>query len=160
MKKSKNKGNTVSIVEDLVTPIAQPLGITIWDVQFEKEGADWNLRITIDKPDGVTHDDCESISRPLDKLLDEVDPIDQSYSLEISSAGVERTLTKDWHFDHCKGSKVLIKLIRPYQDKREFIGELIDYKDNTVYISNGDNSTETLAFSKTEIAYIRLYFEF
>lgn len=153
----KGKGNTVTIVEDLVKPIAQELGINIWDVQFEKEGAEWVLRIIIDKPEGIEHKDCENISRPLDKLLDEVDPIDQSYSLEVSSAGVERTLTRDWHFEQSKDKAVLVKLIRPYQDKREFIGKLIELQENTVYI---DVDGTNLAFSRSDIAYTRLYFEF
>lgn len=160
----KSKGNTVSIVEDLVKPIADELNITIWDVQFVKEGAEWTLRIIIDKPEGITHTDCESISRPLDKRLDETDPIEQQYCLEVSSAGVERELTKDWHFEQSKDSEVLIKLIRPYQDKREFVGKLIELKDNTVYINIGEGegleSENILAFSKTDIAYIRLYFSF
>lgn len=158
MKKSQNKGSTVSIVGDLVKPIADNLNITIWDVQFEKEGGEWVLRIIIDKPEGITHDDCEAISRPLDKLLDEVDPIDQSYSLEVSSAGVERTLTREWHYEKCKDSDILIKLIRPYQEKREFIGKLIELKENTVYINTEQD--EVLSFSKTDIAYVRLYFTF
>lgn len=161
MKKNTGKSNTVSFIEDLVKPIAEDLNITIWDVQFEKEGADWVLRIIIDKPEGVTLEDCESISRPLDKRLDETDPIQQSYSLEVSSAGVERTLTKDWHFEHCKDSDVIVKLIRPYQDKREFVGKLVDFKDNTVYILEENSKNEdSLAFSKSEIAYVRLYFSF
>lgn len=153
----KSKGNTVSIIEDLVKPIAEELNITIWDVLFEKEGAAWVLKIIIDKPDGITLEDCESVSRPLDKRLDETDPIEQSYSLEVSSAGIERALTKDWHFDYCKDSEVIVKLFRPYQDKREFVGKLIELVDNTVYIE-GDG--ETLAFSRADITYIRLYFSF
>ncbi len=156
----KSKGNTISTIEDLVRPIAEELNITIWDVQFEKEGASWVLRIIIDKPEGVTLEDCESISRPLDKRLDETDPIEQSYSLEVSSAGIERELTKDWHFKHCEGSEVILKLFRPYQDKREFVGKLVELKESTVYIAVDGNEENTLAFSQADIAYIRLYFSF
>lgn len=101
----KNGGNTVKIVTDLVKPIVDELGLILWDVRFEKEGSIWLLRVIIDKVGGVSVDDCEAVSRPLDKLLDEVDPIDQSYCLEVASAGLERELTKSWHFDECIGKK-------------------------------------------------------
>lgn len=156
----KSKSNTVSIIEELVKPITDELNITIWDVQFEKEGASWVLRIIIDKPEGITLEDCESVSRPLDKLLDETDPIDQSYSLEVSSAGIERELTKDWHFEHCQGEDVILKLFKPYQDKREFVGKLIEQKENTIYIKPDGDEENTLAFSKADVVYIRLYFTF
>lgn len=156
----KSKSNTVSNIEALVKPIADELNITVWDVQFEKEGASWVLRIIIDKPEGITLDDCESVSRALDKRLDETDPIEQSYSLEVSSAGIERELTKDWHFEHCKGEDVILKLFRPYQDKREFVGKLVELKEKTIYVKTGENQDEVLAFSKEDVVYIRLYFTF
>lgn len=156
MKKSGN--NTVNIVSDLVAPLIKEQNLILWDVRFEKEGSMWLLRVIIDKkPDGVSIDDCEALSRPLDKLLDDVDPIDQSYCLEVASAGLERELTKDWHFEESMGKKVQIKLIRPYNGEREFIGILIKYDKTQVTISC-ENDEYTFVINDT--AYIRWYVEF
>ena len=92
-------GNTVAAVWDIAAPIAEQLGLDIWDIRFVKEGADWFLRIFIDKDGGVTIEDCENMSRAMDAPLDEADPIPQSYCLEVSSPGVERELTRDSHFE-------------------------------------------------------------
>ena len=141
----------------LAKPIADELGLTIWDVRFEKEGAMWVLLVVIDKEGGVSIDDCEAMSRPLDKKLDEMDPIEQSYCLEVSSAGIERELTKDWHFEACKGEKVVVRLIRPYNGVREFIGTLSKMEDATVYLSTEDCE---YAFRLNDIAVVRLYATF
>ena len=90
----KEKGNTVAAVWQIAQPIAESLGLELWDVRFVKEGADWFLRIFIDKEDGVSIDDCEAMSRAIDKPLDDADPISQSYCLEVSSPGVERELVR------------------------------------------------------------------
>lgn len=153
----KNSGSTVSVVTDLVRPIAEELGLRIWDVTFEKEGAMWILRVVIDKDGGVSIDDCEALSRPLDAKLDEVDPIEQSYCLEVSSAGIERELTKDWHYDFLKGETVRVKLIRPIEGEREFIGELSGLVDNEVKLNVGGNE---MSFLMNEIAFVKQYAEF
>lgn len=153
----KGFGNTVSIVTEIVKPIASSLNLEIWDVRFEKEGSMWILKVIIDKEDGVSLDDCESLSRPLDKKLDELDPIEQSYLLEVSSAGIERELTRDWHFEKLTGKEVMLKLIRPYENEREFIGQLICMENDMVSILvNGI----TQIFGRADIAYVRLYIEF
>lgn len=149
--------NTVAIVSELVAPIADSLGLTVWDVQFEKEGSTWTLRVIIDKEEGISLDDCEALSRPLDALLDEKDPIEQSYCLEVSSAGIERALTKDWHYEHCKGEQVVMKLIRPKNGEREFIGTLIGLENGEVSVQTANG---TVAASQSELAYVRLYIEF
>ncbi len=138
----------------LAKPIADELGLTIWDIRFEKEGAMWVLLVVIDKEGGVSIDDCEAMSRPLDKKLDEVDPIEQSYCLEVSSAGIERELTKDWHFETCKGQQIVVRLIRPYNGVREFVGTLLKLEDATVYLSAEDGE---YAFRLNDIAVVRLY---
>ena len=145
---------TVDVVYQLVKPLADELGLTIWDVRFEKEGSMWILLVVIDKEGGVSIEDCEALSRPLDKKLDEVDPIEQSYCLEVSSAGIERELTRDWHFEKCRGMQVVVKLIRSYEGEREFCGELVDFRDSIVTIreERGDFS-----FLQSDIAYVRLY---
>lgn len=154
---NKKGGNTVSIVTDLVEPLVLQQGLILWDVRFEKEGSMWLLRIILDKEGGITVDDCESISRPLDKLLDEVDPIEQSYCLEVASAGLERELTKQWHFDQCIGKEVLVKLIRPQDGERDFVGELKSFCDNTVNI---ENDNKAMAFNINDVAYVRLTINF
>lgn len=138
----------------LAKPIADELGLTIWDIRFEKEGAMWVLLVVIDKEGGVSIDDCEAMSRPLDKKLDEVDPIEQSYCLEVSSAGIERELTKNWHFETCKGQQIVVRLIRPYNGVREFVGTLLKLEDATVYLSAEDGE---YAFRLNDIAVVRLY---
>ena len=152
MKRSTNK--TSYLVYGLAKPIADERGLTIWDIRFEKEGAMWVLLVVIDKEGGVSIDDCEAMSRPLDKKLDEVDPIEQSYCLEVSSAGIERELTKDWHFEACKGQQIVVRLIRPYNGVREFIGTLLKLEDGTVYLSTEDGE---YAFRLNDIAVVRLY---
>lgn len=153
----KHTSNTVAVVTELVRPIADSLGLTIWDIEFEKEGSMWILRVTIDKEGGVSVDDCEAISRPLDKKLDEVDPIEQSYCLEVSSAGLERHLSKEWHFEQCMGQKISLRLIRPYNGERDFIGELKNFASNTVSIQT---NVEEYQFNLSDIAFVRLYVEF
>ena len=92
-------GGTVGTVEALVTPVLEQLGMRLWDVRFEKEGASWYLRIFIDHPDGIDIEDCEAMTRPVNEILDQTDPISQAYVLEVGSAGLERELNRTWHFD-------------------------------------------------------------
>ena len=92
-------GNTVAAVWEIAAPVAEQLGLSIWDIRFQKEGVSWYLRIYIDKEGGVGITDCENFSRAVDGPLDEADPIEQSYYLEVSSPGVERQLTRDEHFN-------------------------------------------------------------
>ena len=106
------------------------MGLRLWDVRFEKEGSGWYLRYFIDKPGGVCIDDCERFSRAVDPLLDEADPIEQSYCLEVSSPGVERELTRPWHFEENLGRPVTARLISPRGGVREFSGTLLRYADN------------------------------
>ena len=155
MKRKTNK--TAEIVYDLVKPIADELGLTIWDIRFEKEGSMWILSVIIDKEGGVSLNDCEAMSRPLDAKLDEVDPIEQSYCLEVSSAGIERELSKDWHFDACRGETVVVRLIRPYNGEREFVGVLKNAENDAVIIETEENEYE---FRMNDIAFVRLYVEF
>ena len=155
MKRKSNK--TAELVYGLAKPIADELGLTIWDVRFEKEGSMWILSVIIDKEGGVSLNDCEAMSRPLDTKLDEVDPIEQSYCLEVSSAGIERELSKDWHFNVCQGQTVVVRLIRPYNGVREFVGTLLNAQNETVFIESEGNQYE---FRMSDIAFVRLYAEF
>ncbi len=107
---AKGKGGNVSAaVWEIAKPIADELGVEIWDIRFLKEGTDWFLRIFIDKPEGISINDCENMSRAIDAPLDELDPIEQSYCLEVSSPSLERELTRPEHFERYSGSPVKVK---------------------------------------------------
>ena len=100
-----SKSTIIQTVWDLAAPIAEEIGVSIWDVRFEKEGASWFLRILIDKEGGADINACEAMSRAIDPLLDEADPIPQSYYLEVWSAGMNRPLERDFHFTQNLGGK-------------------------------------------------------
>lgn len=147
--------NTVSRVWGIAEPIAEELGLILWDVCFEKEGANHYLRLFIDKADGVGIDDCVNMSHAMDAPLDEADLIDCAYNLQVSSPGIERKLTRDFHFDYAMGEKVIVKLIRPFEGQREFKGVLIDYsEEGDVTIELDEDNTMTA--QKKEIAWVKL----
>ena len=146
--------NTVSAVRAIAEPIAQRLGLEIWDIRFLKEGTGWFLRIFIDKDGGVGIDDCVEMSRALNDPLDEADLIEQAYCLEVSSPGVERELVRSEHFQKYLGAPVKLKTIRPVDGKREFSGVLEDYDNGLATVRLEDGSGLTL--SKKEAAWIKL----
>lgn len=141
----------------LALPVAEKIGLEIWDVEFVKEGGEHYLRVFIDKEGGVSIDDCEAFSRAFDKILDEEDPVDSSYIFEVSSAGLERRLTCDFHFKRYMGSAVVLKTFAPRNGKKEFEGVLSGYDGGDVTLSL-DGAEET--FEKKEIAAVRLRIEF
>ncbi len=147
------KKNTAAVVWDIAKPIADSLGLILWDVKFLKEGAKWYLRITIDKEDGVTIDDCVNMHRAIDKPLDEADPIEQSYNLQVQSPGIERELTRDFHFEAYLGENVWVRLIKPYEGVRDFKGVLLSYDSESVTISP-DGETE-INIEKKEASFIK-----
>ena len=155
MAQSKGK-NTVHAVKELVTPYAAERGLTIWDVRYLKEGSEWYLRIFIDKDGGVDINDCERMSRALDEPLDQADPIDGEYILEVSSPGIERELVKPEHFAAFIGADIMVKMIRPLEGiGKEFKGVLTAYEDGMVTIT--DHSGEnTVTINKKDAAYIKL----
>ena len=137
---SKGKGgNTVAAVWALAEPLAQQLGLTLWDIRFVKEGASWYLRVFVEKEGGVSVDDCVAMSRALDGPLDETDPIEQNYYLEVSSPGLERELTRDEHFQALLGARIKVRLIRPVDQVRDFTGELLSFDNGaiTLLLENG-----------------------
>ena len=148
------KMNTAQVAADLANPVLISMGLKLWDVRFEKEGGRWFLRYFIDKEGGVNINDCENFSRAIDPILDAADPIDQAYCLEVSSPGIERELTRPWHFEENIGRPVTARLIRPRDGIREFEGILISYADNTAVIK--DENENEISIKKTETAYIRL----
>ena len=127
----KKKGNVAQRVWDMALPLAQELGLTLWDVQFVKEGADWYLRLFIDKEGGVTIDDCVDMTHAINPVLDKEDPIPQEYLLEVSSPGIDRKLTRPGHFAAYVGKPVRAKLIRPLENgERELCGILLRAEDS------------------------------
>ena len=99
MAKQQNSGGAVKTVEALARPVVEGMGLRLWDVRFEKEGPDWFLRILIDRDEPLDTDTCEAVSRAIDPLLDEADPIEQSYYLEVGSPGLGRRLTRPEHYE-------------------------------------------------------------
>ena len=142
------------VVASLALPFVEAAGCSLWDVEYVKEAGQWFLRIYIDKEEGVAIEDCEAVSRPLSDKLDEVDPIEGSYTFEVSSAGADRVLKKPEHFARFLDAEVEVKLYRPRDGRKEFVGLLKTYEDGNVTI---EVSGQTLAFEKKEIALVRLY---
>lgn len=140
-------------VAELALPIVERAGCTLWDVEYVKEAGEWFLRVYIDREGGVDLDCCEAVSRPLSDALDEADPIQGSYTFEVSSAGLGRTLKKPEHFARCMGQKVELKLYRPVDGSRERTGVLTGYEDGAV-------SVDGVRFDKKDVAQVRLHVEF
>ena len=144
-------------VEAFSRPVVEELGCSLWDVEYVREGGEWFLRLYIDKAGGVDIDDCEKVSRAIDPILDEKDPIPDSYHFEVCSAGLERVLKRPRDFEQFMGSPVLVKLYTPKQGRKEFPGTLTGYEDGRVTVTVGG---ETVTFEKSEVAMVRLRVEF
>lgn len=141
--------------EELLGPIATAEGVSIYDVEYVKEGSDMYLRAYIDKEGGVTIDDCENVSRALNVRLDEEDYIDDAYILEVSSPGLTRKLTKPRHFLQSMGAEVEIGTYKPIDGSKEFEGVLKGYEDGLITIDADGNS---LNFREEDVSQIRLKF--
>ena len=152
------KKNTAAVAEELAQPILDEMGLLLWDVVYEKEGSGWYLRYYVDKEGGIDINDCEAFSRAVEKALDAADPIEGSYTLEVSSPGIERQLTRDWHFESLMGEQLLVRLIRPVEGVRDFIGTLSAYTDGVLTLLL-DEETE-MNVERGEAAFIRLYNDF
>jgi ribosome maturation factor RimP len=155
--KIKKFGGTEKVVYDLVKPIADTLGFTIWDVSFEKEGAYWYLRVFIDHADGIDIEDCERMTRPVSEILDEKDPIAQNYILEVGSAGLERSLCQSSHFTQCIGETVQAHAIRPIDGARDWIGTLEAFDGSSVTIACADGTT--VQRNLEDLSSVKLYVE-
>ena len=141
----------------LAAPIVEAAGCSLWDVEYVKEAGEWFLRIYIDKEGGVSINDCEAVSRPLSDALDEADPIEGSYTLEVSSAGADRVLKKPEHFAQFTGSEVDVTLYRAREGRKELTGVLKGYDNGnvTVELPGGDVTLE-----KKDVAQVRLHVSF
>ena len=144
--------------EQLLTPIVEEYGFELVDVEYVKEGSTWYLRSYIDKPGGISIDDCEKVSRRLSDLLDQEDFIEDAYIMEVSSPGLGRPLMMEKDFRRRLGEEVEIRTYRMIDKQKEFTGILKDYDENTVTITLADETEKT--FDKDDIALIRLAFDF
>ncbi len=143
--------------EGLLAPIVEKAGVSVYDVEYVKEGKDYYLRVYIDKPDGVNIQDCETVSRALSDALDAEDFIPDAYILEVSSPGLGRILKKDRHLEQSLGEKVEIKTYKPIDKTKEFSGILKAYDAGTITIEE-DGSPRV--FERREIATVRMALDF
>lgn len=137
-------------VEALARPVVEEEGCKLWSVEYIKEAGTWYLRIFIDKDVGVGIADCEAISRRLDPILDEADPIPESYVFEVGSAGAERELKRPSDFEQFIGSDVEVKLYQPYEGRKTLVGTLEEYNDGNITVSG-------VELKKEQIAQVRLH---
>ena len=140
-------------VAQFAEPVVQAHGCTLWDVEYVREGGEWFLRLYIDKDGGVDISDCEAISRAVDPILDEKDPVPDSYNFEVCSAGLERQLKRPSDFEKFMGSPVLLKTYQNRDGRKEFAGVLKGYDGGAVVLEMG---TQELRFEKNEVAMVRL----
>ena len=140
--------NAAERVYSLIEETVKQQGVTLWDVRFLKEGANWYLRVFIDSETGIGIDDCTNVSHAIDPIIDEADPIDKSYYLEVCSPGIERELTRDWHLEWAKGKKVKLRLYKAVDGKKEFEGVLSDVGDDLTLTTEN----ETISFSKESVS--------
>ncbi len=151
----------MSKITDLVAEMARPIvaaqGCELWDVEFVREAGEWFLRVYIDREGGVSIDDCEAVSRALDPLLDEADPIEQSYNFEVSSAGVERQLKRPSDFERFMGSYIAVKLYKAVDGAKEYLGYLRGYDNGNVTVETKAGDMRT--FESAAVASVHLRME-
>lgn len=140
-------------VAELARPIADELGLDLFDVEYVKEGGTWVLRITIDSEAGISHAECEAMSRRIDEVLDQKDLIAGAYNLEVSSPGAERPLRSDRDFERFAGKRVLIKTYAPVDGKKEWLGELIGQESGEIRLKGPKGD---MAFPKDQVSLVRL----
>ncbi len=148
-------------VTELVTQLAEPIvtaqGCSLWDVEYVREGSDYFLRLYLDKEGGVDINDCEAVSRAMDPILDEKDPVPTSYHFEVCSAGLERALKRPGDFERFMGSPITVKLYKPRNGLKEIPCVLRGYDEGRVTVEAGK---ETITFERSEVALVRLRVEF
>ena len=155
---AKNAKSISETVRAFAEPLADELGCWVWDVEYVKEGARKILRITIDSEEGIDINLCEKLHRAIDPLLDEADPIEEAYYLEVCSPGVERELRTQIHIDACEGWDVEVKLYAPVDGAKVFRGVLLPSGENgEVRI---DDKGKILEFVRSDVAKINTVFEF
>lgn len=149
--------NIKKTVEEIAQPIAGKMGCIYVDADYAKQGQTWTLTVYIDKKGGVTLEDCEAVSRAVEAELDTLDPIDEPYCLCVSSPGLDRPLKKPADFERAMGEKVEVRLYKPFEGKKEFVGELTGYTNHSVTIETEESE---IVFELDETAKISLYLDF
>ena len=144
-------------IAEIARPVVEEEGCSLWDVEYVREAGTWYLRVFIDREGGVSIDDCERVSRRLDPILDEKDPIPESYVFEVGSAGADRELKRPRDFEQFMGSDVEVRLYRPVDGSKHYTGVLAGYEDGVVTLTQGE---KTLRFTKEQVAQVRLYVSF
>ena len=153
---SKNEAY-VTRTEELLQPIVEANGLTIYDVEYVKEGSEWYLRAYIDKPEGIHIDDCVTVSRAMSELLDQDDLIQEGYIFEVSSPGLGRTLKKDKHFDKSIGEEIELRTYKAIDKQKEFVGLLTSYDKDSITIEAEDKE---IIFNRADVARVRLALDF
>lgn len=159
MAEKKGRGKIATLVEELIREPVKEAGYLLWDVDFYKEGADYNLLVTIENPDpqgGIDLEDCEKVTHLINPILDEADPIEGGYYLEVSSAGLERDLIRPEHFDYFLGTVVEVRLYAPREGKKVLKGKLESYEEGKVCL---DVEGEQLVLNKEEVAKVTTVYE-
>ncbi len=147
----------VATVREGISPVADELGYMLWDVEYVKEGSRRILRVTIDNEEGITIEDCERMHRAIDPVLDEIDPIEDAYDLEVSSPGIERDLRTDEHIKACIGEDVEVRFFAPFEGQKTLKGVLAGLEGEDVLLQIGDEEKQ---LPREAIAKIRTVFEF
>lgn len=150
-------GKVAEQVTALVRPIAESMGLFVLEVTYEKRFDGMNLTVVIDKEGGVTIDDCERLHRAIDAPLDELDPIDCAYTLNVSSPGLDRPLKLDWDYKRNLGKKITVKLYKPLDGKKSYLGVLRSYTEDSFVLDMGEKQ---ITFNKKETAQVLPYIEF
>ncbi len=140
-----------------LTPILDKYGFSLYDIEYVKEGGDFYLRAYIDKPEGITIEDCVTVSREMNEILDAKDYIDEVYTFEVSSPGVERILRKDEHYKAAIDKEITVKTFRPIDGKKEFTGILRSFSDDMILLSMEDESKD-LSIPRKDIAKANMAF--
>ena len=144
-------------VAALAKPVVEAAGCSLWDVEYVKEAGQWFLRLYIDKAEGVSIEDCEAVSRPVSDLLDEADPIEGAYYLEVSSPGIERDLRTDEHILACIGARVELRLYAPVNGSKSFSGILAAYEDGKIVLETASGG---LTFERSAVSKMKTVFDF
>ena len=152
--------SVAEVVRALAEPVAEEIGCWVWDVEFVKEGARRILRITIDSEEGITIDDCEKMHRAIDPLLDEYDPIEEAYHLEVSSPGIERDLKNDMQINACEGWDVEVRLYAPVDGAKSYLGVLegLDEDGNVVIACPPEGQLRS--FPRDAVASLKTHYDF
>ncbi len=145
MKKKPSANSIAARVSEALTPVINELGYEVWDIEYVKEGAEYFLRFTIDSDDGITIDDCEKVHRTIDPLLDELDPIEDAYNLQVSSPGLERDVKYEWHYEVLIGEKLEVRLFAPLEGcpgTKSFVGILKSLESGVITLECGENEVK------------------